>query len=93
MTLAADVFLEHFGVKGMRWGQRKARRQATKQDVADAKDHLKTVKAINRGERNQTIRRRTAAVALTTANPGAAVALAILDIHGSRRLNELIDGG
>lgn len=37
-TQTSDAFLEHFGVKGMRWGQRKAKRQAKKAAAKAAYD-------------------------------------------------------
>lgn len=85
-----EEFLEHYGVKGMRWGVRRAQRKQTKQDVKDAEAYLKATKARNRSERAQVIRRR-AAVSAAIAVPGAGHLLAIqlLRANGRTQMRDL----
>lgn len=40
MIISEDVYLEHFGVKGMKWGRRKSRTsESTNQSLAPKKKH------------------------------------------------------
>lgn len=34
MIIVEELYLKHYGKKGMRWGQRKAKKQAAKQEYA-----------------------------------------------------------
>lgn len=49
-----DAFLEHFGVKGMKWGQRKAARQRNRElnKASRAKDKAKYVSSIEKSRAN-----------------------------------------
>ena len=40
MEIQADDFLEHYGVKGMRWGKRKAKDESGSQQIGGRKPHI-----------------------------------------------------
>lgn len=95
METDSDIFLEHFGVKGMKWGVRRANlresREAVaqaKQDKEDAKARLKAAKAVKRADQKEFAKSVLGTAATITA--GVVIAGAVIKASRNKKTRAFI---
>ena len=78
-------FLAHYGVKGMKWGQRREAQRAANAKVQEAKATLKSAKAVrNEGRKSAALSFAKKAAVATAVVAGAAVAASIVSKSGGK---------
>ena len=80
-----EDFLAHYGVKGMKWGQRREAQRAANAQVKEAKAALKSVKAVrNEGRKSAAVSVAKKAAVATAVVAGAALAASIVAKSGGK---------
>ena len=100
MTVTVDEFLEHHGVKGMRWGKRKVRNESERKKTFGERSGKQKAAIIGVGAAaglvgvNLLMRRNfdipfTALGAAAATVGGMTLAEKMIDRHGNRKLSEI----
>lgn len=95
MSVQTDDFLAHYGVKGMKWGVRRANLRESrdavaraKQDKEDAKARLKAAKAVKRADQKEMAKSVLGTAATITA--GVVIAAAVIKASRNKKARAFI---
>lgn len=96
MIVDEQIYLEHFGTKGMKWGVRRQQKRAAKTEVKEAKnevalakEHLKTARGVRKEQRRASLKRAAPFAAGVAVVAGAAATTVVLSNSGATPMKTL----